>query len=101
MGATTQADGPVPWTVVTDEGIELDVVHRYLREFVARGGSPLSTRSYAFDLLRWWRWLKAVGVEWDQATSTDAKDYVLWLGSRSGAAMIGHDRLKPLGRSTP
>ena len=47
----------MPWAVLTDEGIELDVVQRYLREVVARGGSPLSTRSYAFDLLRWWHWL--------------------------------------------
>ena len=80
-GRVVPADGPVPWTVLTDEGIELDPVQRYLREFVARGGSPLSTRSYAFDLLRWWRWLKAVGVEWDRATSTEVKDFVLWLKS--------------------
>ena len=53
----------------------------YLREFVARGGSPLSARSYAFDLLRWWRWLKAIGVEWNRATSADVKDFVLWLKS--------------------
>lgn len=79
-GRVVPADGPVPWTVLTDEGNELNVVQRYLREFVARGGSPLSTRSYAFDLLRWWRWLKAIEVEWNQATSNDVKDYVLWLG---------------------
>jgi site-specific recombinase XerD len=80
-GRVAQVDGPVPWTVLTEEGIELDVVQRYLREFVARGGSPLSTRSYAFDLLWWWRWLKSTGVEWNRATSTDVKDYVLWLKS--------------------
>lgn len=80
-GRVVPADGPVPWAVLTDEGVELEVVQRYLREFVARGASPLSARSYAFDLLRWWRWLKAVGVEWDRATSTDVKDFVLWLKS--------------------
>jgi integrase/recombinase XerD len=80
-GRVVPTDGPVPWGVVTDQGVELNVVHRYLREFVARGGSPLSIRSYAFDLLRWWRWLKATGVEWNRATSSDVKDYVLWLKS--------------------
>jgi site-specific recombinase XerD len=30
-------------------------------------------------LLRWWRWLRAVGVEWDKATPAEARDLVLWL----------------------
>jgi integrase len=36
-------------------------------------------RSYAYGLLRWWRWLLAVGVEWDKATPAEARDLVLWL----------------------
>ena len=63
--------------MVTDEGIDLIVIQQYLREVVARGGSPSTTRSYAYDLLRWCRWLTAIGVEWDRATSTEVKDYVL------------------------
>ncbi|MBU3062154.1 site-specific integrase [Nocardia sp. NEAU-G5] len=31
-------------------------------------------------MLRWWRWLRAVGVEWDRATSAEGRDLVLWLG---------------------
>jgi site-specific recombinase XerD len=80
-GRVEPSDGPVPWTVVTDEGLDLVVVQQYLREVVARGGSPSTTRSYAYDLLRWWRWLMAIGVQWDRATSTEVKDYVLWLRS--------------------
>jgi integrase/recombinase XerD len=80
-GRVEPSDGPVPWTVVTDDGLDLVAVQQYLREVVARGGSPLTTRSYAYDLLRWWRWLIAVGVQWDRATSTEVKDYVLWLRS--------------------
>jgi hypothetical protein len=78
-GRVQPSDGPVPWTVVTDEGRDLAVVQQYLCEVVARGGSPSTMRSYAYDLLRWWRWLMAVGVQWDRATSTEVKDYVLWL----------------------
>jgi integrase len=39
-----------------------------------------SVRSYAYGLLRWWRWLVAIGVDWDKATSAEVKDFVLWLG---------------------
>jgi site-specific recombinase XerC len=31
------------------------------------------------DLLRWWRFLRAVGVCWDQATSTEARDFCCWI----------------------
>jgi integrase/recombinase XerD len=36
-------------------------------------------RSYAYALLRWWRWLRAVGVAWDKATPAEVRDLVLWL----------------------
>ncbi|MCC3331552.1 site-specific integrase [Nocardia abscessus] len=55
-------------------------IHRYLIDFIAQGNSPNSVRSYAFALLRWWRWLHAVEVEWDRATATETRDLVLWLG---------------------
>lgn len=58
-GRVKPSDGPAPWTVVTDEG-DVVVIQQYLREVVARGGSPSTTRSYAYDLLRWWRW-RAMG----------------------------------------
>jgi integrase/recombinase XerD len=51
----------------------------YLTDFVARDNSPGSVRSYAYALLRWWRWLLAVRVERDRATPTEARDLVLWL----------------------
>jgi integrase len=37
-------------------------------------------RSYAYALLRWWRFLRVVDVEWDKATSAEVRDFVLWLG---------------------
>jgi hypothetical protein len=54
-GRVKPSDGPVRGTVATDEGLDLAVVQQYLREVVARGGSPLTTRSYACYLLRSWR----------------------------------------------
>jgi hypothetical protein len=35
-GRVEPSDGPVPWTVVTDDGLDLVAVQQYLREVVAR-----------------------------------------------------------------
>ncbi|MCA1196300.1 site-specific integrase, partial [Saccharopolyspora sp. 6V] len=78
-GAVVAADGVVPWLVVDPAGVPVEPVRRFLTDFVARGYRPGSVRSYAYGLLRWWRWLQAVGIEWDQATSEEARDLVLWL----------------------
>ncbi|MCZ1011853.1 hypothetical protein [Streptomyces lydicus] len=37
---------------------------------VARDNRTGSVRSYAYDLLRWWRWLRAVDAEWHRATTS-------------------------------
>lgn len=47
------------------------------------GNSASSVRSYAYALLRWWRWLIVVGVAWDRATAAETRDFVLWLGQAS------------------
>lgn len=79
-GKVVPAVGVVPWLVEDAEGHPVEPIHRFLRDFVARGRSPRSVRSYAYALTRWWRFLLAVEVPWDQATSAEARDFVLWLG---------------------
>ena len=78
-GRVMATDGVVPWLVVGPDGEPVEPVRRFLTDFVARDNRPGSVRSYAYGLLRWWRWLLAVGVEWDKATPTEARDLVLWL----------------------
>ncbi len=78
-GRVVLAEGQVPWLVVSDDGLAVEPIRRYLADFVARDNRPGSVRSYAYDLLRWWRWLRAVGVQWDKATPAEARDLVLWL----------------------
>ncbi|HKT04205.1 MAG TPA: tyrosine-type recombinase/integrase [Rugosimonospora sp.] len=41
--------------------------------------SPLTCRSYGFDLLRWHRLLWFLGIEWDRATEADVATLVAWL----------------------
>jgi integrase/recombinase XerD len=78
-GRVVRADGTVPWLVVDDEGVPIEPIRRYLNDFMARDTSVGSVRSYGYALLRWWRWLRAVDVEWDQATPAEIRDLVLWL----------------------
>ena len=80
-GGVVEVDEPIPWLVVDDAGDPVEPIRRYLGDFVARGRSAASTRSYSYDLLRWWRWLRVVGIDWDKATSAEVKDFVLWLRS--------------------
>lgn len=78
-GQVVPADGLAPWLVVDPDGVPVEPVRQFLVDFVARGNSPRSVRSYAYGLLRWWRWLRAVGVAWDKATPAEVRDLVLWL----------------------
>lgn len=78
-GQVVAAEGPVPWLVVDDDGMPVEPIRQYLVDFVARDTSLSSVRSYAYTLLRWWRWLRAVEVEWDLATPAEVRDFVLWL----------------------
>ncbi|GAA1677135.1 site-specific integrase [Kribbella yunnanensis] len=78
-GRVVRAEGVVPWLVVGDDGVPVEPVRRYLMDFVARDNRSGSVRSYAFALLRWWRWLRAVEIDWNRATPAEARDLVLWM----------------------
>lgn len=82
-GRVVPTDGVVRWLVVGPDGEIVEPIRRFLADFVASDNRPGSVRSYAYGLLRWWRWLIAVGVEWDKATPAEARDLVLWLRQAS------------------
>jgi hypothetical protein len=67
-------------SVVTDAaGREVEPVSGYLRDLQLSDASPLTCRSYGYDLLRWFRVLWAVDVGWVQATEREAAALVGWL----------------------
>lgn len=76
-GRLVPTEGLTPWLVVDPDGVPVEPIRRFLVDFVARDNRQVSVRSYAYDLLRWWRWLRAVGVEWDKATPAEVRDLVL------------------------
>ncbi|MGW4366992.1 tyrosine-type recombinase/integrase [Nocardia takedensis] len=82
-GRVVPLEGAVPWLVVDPNDVAVEPIRRFLAEFFARGNSAGSVRSYAYGLLRWWRWLRAVDVAWDRATPAETRDLVLWLQQAS------------------
>jgi integrase len=61
-----------PWTLLDAQGEEVDPVARYLQELSLNDVSVLTIRSYAYDLLRWFRVLWALDVDWARATRAEA-----------------------------
>ncbi len=69
----------VPYRLVDASGAEVAAVSEFLRNLTASDCSPTTARSYAFELLGWFRFLNAVDVSWDRASRAEARDYALWL----------------------
>lgn len=92
-----------PFFVVDGGGEELEQVSVYLRDLRLGDASPLTCRSYAFDLLRWHRLLWCLETGWDRATEAEVAVLVGWLHvarnprrerMRPGSAPAGSVNLK-------
>ena len=79
-GEVRTGDRPsLPYYVVDGNGVEAIPASQYLRDLALGDASPTTVRSYAHDLLRWWRTLETLGVAWDQATACEVAALVAWL----------------------
>jgi hypothetical protein len=80
VGRVEETGNPLsPFRLLDHEGIEIAAVTEFLQHMVADDASPASVRSYAFELLAWFRFLRAVGVPWHRAGRAEARDFALWL----------------------
>jgi hypothetical protein len=68
-------DPAEPYQLLGPDGLSLDCVSAFFFDLQAAGRSDATLRSYAMDLLRWFRFLWALGVPWDRATREDARDF--------------------------
>jgi integrase len=68
-----------PYRLVDAAGSVVASVAAYFAELTACGRPATTQRSYGMDLLRWFRFLWALGVAWDQATGVEARDFCRWL----------------------
>jgi integrase/recombinase XerC len=90
-----------PWVIVDVDGVEHEPTSAYLCDLVASDCSPLSCRSYAFDLLHFQRYLATIGVEWEQTTRAEIRDYVLWLRSAPNPSRVRKSGLPLAGSLNP
>ena len=68
-----------PYQLLDRDGVVVESVAAYLRDLRAAQRSSATLRSYGLDLLRWFRFLWAVEVEWIRATRVEARDFCRWL----------------------
>lgn len=68
-----------PYRLVDGQGATVESVAAFFAELTACGRPASTQRSYGMDLLRWFRFLGALGVRWDQATRVEARDFIRWL----------------------
>ena len=68
-----------PFRLVDGSGAVVVPVREYLRDLQAAGRSPATARSYGLDLLRWFRFLWAIDIEWSRATRAEARDFCRWM----------------------
>ncbi|WP_405976404.1 site-specific integrase [Streptomyces sp. NBC_00988] len=68
-----------PYRLVDADGAAVVPAAVFFQELLAAGKTAATVRSYGLDLLRWWRFLHAVKVPWDQATRMDARDFSCWI----------------------
>jgi site-specific recombinase XerD len=79
-----------PYQLVDPAGVPVPAVSSYFRDLQAAGRATATVRSYGMDLLRWFRFLWAAGVRWDQATRAEARDFCRWLqaGGKPGRPQL-------------
>lgn len=91
---------PDGWWSATDvDGQTVRAVDAFVDELAACGCSVSTSRSYCHDLVRWFRFLDAIEVDWPAASREDVRDFVRWL-----QAKVNPQRARALGadsRPTP
>jgi len=89
-----------PYRLVDGHGVVVAPVAAFLRDLQACGRPPGTLRSYGMDLLRWFRFVWAIGVSWDRVSSVEARDFCCWLQLADKPAGVHWRRRDGEGAST-
>lgn len=80
QGVLESTDDPwLPFRLVDPSGMPVEAVTSFFCDLQAIGRSKATVRSYGMDLLRWFRFLWAIGVPWSRATRAEARDFSRWM----------------------
>ena len=95
-GRVLAGDRPsLPFFVADGAGDEVGAISAFLTHLALCDVSPLTCRSYAHDLLRWWRLLSVLGVDWTNATTAEVAVLVGWLRSARNGQRQRRSELAP------
>ncbi|MFC7807711.1 tyrosine-type recombinase/integrase [Streptomyces olivaceus] len=72
-------DPSEPYRLLDPAGEPVIAVALYFADLQAASRKNSTIRSYGLDLLRWFRFLWALGIEWDRATQAEARDFTRWM----------------------
>lgn len=76
-----------PYRMLDRDAVGVEPVTAFFGDLLAAGRAEATVRSYGMDLLRWFRFLWAIGMSWDRATRIEARDFSRWLRfARDGAS---------------
>ena len=75
LGRVVKSEEGLPYRVVFPDS-EHPVASSFLRDLAASDCSPATLRSYAYDLLRWFRFLHDRFVQWEKAERLDVRALV-------------------------
>jgi site-specific recombinase XerD len=78
-GLVATGDQWEPYRLVDRDGVVVEAARAYFGHLQAAGRSEATIRSYGVDLLRWFRYLWAAQVSWEQATRVEAREFCRWL----------------------
>ncbi len=99
-GLVTTGNRYEPYRLVDASGAEVEAATAFFRDLLASGRAESTVRSYGMDLLRWFRFIRAVDVPWERATRTEARAFSRWL-QVSGKQTRPHWRAEgPTARAT-
>lgn len=79
LGGLVQVDDAPGAAVLDAAGRRVIPVDEFLHSMSAGDAAYSTLYSYATALLRWWRFLAAIEVDWDDASRVEVRDFVLWL----------------------
>jgi site-specific recombinase XerC len=78
-GLVATGDPWLPFDLMDPAGQPVAAVSAYFRDLQAAGRADATIRSYGMDLLRWFRFLWAIPIPWNQATVSEARDFCRWM----------------------
>ena len=78
-GLLETGEAAEPWRLLDPDGATVQAAATYFRDLQAAGRSAATIRSYAMDLLRWFRFLWAIDVAWDRVSRAEARDFCRWM----------------------